>query len=565
MQNLTQPSQMYARALYVLGRGCALWVPEPNNKLPPEYLEGGVRIGDIGVLRADGSFGFIFNVCCHASHPVNRNGVPDGFQPLDWNDLNAHGTNDYFPRGDPIVSGGAETRALDIEGSVTVPGVPVGGGAALSIRFGRNRGAVIVPPNGVNSLDCESRKLFRDYAMKHSASWYEFIYGPLGMEVENGSIYFITGFDKTDCWENATFSSSVQERSCELIVTTGGLGGGGIRLSDSSLHASFSRRRSPPDNRYQNQALFIRGFRISVSHKLRAFFGGSSIEVTSTYGASWQDALGKKRSITINRGRTSSSGSGSPDSKPAGEKSSSGSESNDGQDNLSERSYGSFSYTSLEDDDLIPALEIYHPLKAINDYILRSADDIQVAITHDEDCISLLNNKDLEVPDDTTLIRRLRSLYRINVKHGCASLNRTETPYLPSPWLEDIYDDAFLPTLESHLSLPLLTTFGEGEVIEPGGSDWYNKGNIGDTQRPSAAVSAASRKRRTRTRTPRFECPVDGCGADFTANHNLKNHLNAHNGVKNYVCEFCQRKYTTRSVLRRHQKTCKQAKDKSNQ
>ncbi|KAF9260150.1 hypothetical protein L218DRAFT_1003071 [Marasmius fiardii PR-910] len=436
MDKIVQPSQVYARALYVLGRGCPLWIPEPNSELPREYFEGGVRIGDVGVVRSDGGFGFIFNACCPVGDPINRNGVPKGFQPLVWNS-NCYRTPGIFPPGDPIVSGGAEVRELDVEGVVSLPGIPVGGGVGLSIKFGQNRGAIIIPHDGVTSLDCESRRPFRDYAEKHATGWYEFIRETLGMEIENGSIYFITDFDKTVCWENAIFSSNAKERSCELIVTTGDLGGGDgrIKLSNSSMHASFSRRRSPPNNQYHNQGLFIRGFRISVPHRFKAFFQGSTAEVTSTYEASYKDALGKKgSSFATNRRFASSSGpESSANSKSVGESSSRGSGSDDMQEELSDMSRGSTSSdTSLEQDDIIPVSEIYHPLKVINDYILQSTSGVRVVITHDQDWIKLLNNEDLDMPDDKALIQRLQTLYRISVNEGCASLDHVEDPSLPS-------------------------------------------------------------------------------------------------------------------------------------
>ena len=121
MDNVIQPSQVYARALYPLGRGCPLWIPEPNGESPQEYHKGGIRIGDVGVLRSDGGFGFIFNVCCPEGDPVNRKGVPKDFKPLNWDSSNCWRTDQIFPPGDPIVSGGAETRELDIGGVVSVP------------------------------------------------------------------------------------------------------------------------------------------------------------------------------------------------------------------------------------------------------------------------------------------------------------------------------------------------------------------------------------------------------------------------------------------------------------
>ncbi|KAF9260144.1 hypothetical protein L218DRAFT_873138, partial [Marasmius fiardii PR-910] len=202
MDKEAQASQIYARTLYPLGRGCALWVPEPNNDLPPAYLQTGVEIGDVGVLRADGSFDFVFNACCSADNPVNRDGVPDDFQPLVWNGIKRTFHN-YFRPGQLVLSRGAIKRALDIEGTVSVLGTPVGVGAGFSITFAKNHGAVIFPPNGATSIDCRDRTTFREYAEKYSDSWYRFMNEKLGMEVENGAIYFITGFDKTDRWEIA--------------------------------------------------------------------------------------------------------------------------------------------------------------------------------------------------------------------------------------------------------------------------------------------------------------------------------------------------------------------------
>jgi len=58
-----------------------------------------------------------------------------------------------------------------------------------------------------------------------------------------------------------------------------------------------------------------------------------------------------------------------------------------------------------------------------------------------------------------------------------------------------------------------------------------------------------------RTKKAKFKC--DQCGQDFTTNHNLKNHLAVHNGVKEHGCDACTKAFTTQSVLARHTKTCK--------
>ncbi|KAJ8079801.1 hypothetical protein PM082_016623 [Marasmius tenuissimus] len=82
---MSQDSQVYIRTLYSRGHGCALWVPEPNDELPPDYLSTGTRIGDVGLIGPDGQFDFLFNVCLPEEDPINQyNGVPPEFEPLVW-------------------------------------------------------------------------------------------------------------------------------------------------------------------------------------------------------------------------------------------------------------------------------------------------------------------------------------------------------------------------------------------------------------------------------------------------------------------------------------------------
>lgn len=58
-----------------------------------------------------------------------------------------------------------------------------------------------------------------------------------------------------------------------------------------------------------------------------------------------------------------------------------------------------------------------------------------------------------------------------------------------------------------------------------------------------------------RTKEARFVCVL--CNQTFTTNHNLKNHVNVHLGLRDHSCTRCRREFTTQSVLQRHLKTCK--------
>lgn len=70
----------------------------------------------------------------------------------------------------------------------------------------------------------------------------------------------------------------------------------------------------------------------------------------------------------------------------------------------------------------------------------------------------------------------------------------------------------------------------------------------------NAGIKASEARR---TKEARFKCDI--CAQTFTTNHNLKNHVNVHLGVKEHSCGSCKRDFTTQSVLARHMKTCKVA------
>ncbi|KAG7089232.1 hypothetical protein E1B28_010931 [Marasmius oreades] len=425
--DIAHESRVYARALYPLGHGCALWIPEPNDALSEPYRETGVRIGDVGILTIDGGFDFIFNICCSADDPINQYGVPEGFQPLAWDGRRFERAN-RFRAGIPLCSRDTKQWDLSVRGVASLPGLPAGAGGGIRIRFCRDRGAILMPPKGASRVDCHNLSLFREYAERHYANWYQFLNGTLGREAENGALYLITGFDKTDCWENAVVCTTSNKQSCEVIFTTGGLGfEGHLKLSRSSILQSSVSSRCSVDNSKHNQALFIRGFRVSMRRGIRSVWRRTEADVVSTYDASWRDSLGRKDGDPpFSRTRPSSSGS---DSSQSGSGSSGISKSSFGwQDELLSSPsdvfyyHGDSSNTSLGEEDVMPITQVYHPLDIINEHILQSRRDAEVVITHDNDLVSLLQREDTDIPEDQILISRLEEQLHIKVEEGCARL-----------------------------------------------------------------------------------------------------------------------------------------------
>jgi hypothetical protein len=74
------PSEVYRCLLLPTGNGFPLWTPEPNERLPDAKRDKGIMIGDVGIIKADGSFDFLFNICLPSSDPINHGRVPHGFE-----------------------------------------------------------------------------------------------------------------------------------------------------------------------------------------------------------------------------------------------------------------------------------------------------------------------------------------------------------------------------------------------------------------------------------------------------------------------------------------------------
>src|ERR1700721_3817818 len=65
-------SAIYVDCLLPLKEGYPLYHPDPHEGLPDSYRRIGICIGDVGILREDGIFDFLFNICRSSSSPDNN-------------------------------------------------------------------------------------------------------------------------------------------------------------------------------------------------------------------------------------------------------------------------------------------------------------------------------------------------------------------------------------------------------------------------------------------------------------------------------------------------------------
>ncbi|THU76443.1 hypothetical protein K435DRAFT_787202 [Dendrothele bispora CBS 962.96] len=425
--------EIYASLLLHHGHGYPLWIPEPNSALPSANYAEGIRIGDVGILTPNGGFDYLFNVFLPEDDDINRwRGVPEGFCPLEFRRSLVYVTENQHRPKIPICS--QQTKQLDLaaDGTVVAPGLPIGIGSGVELKFSRSRGAALMLPEGASRVDYLGLADIRDYVTANTQSWYQFVYETLRLEVDNGSLYVITGFDKTRCYETASFSNSSKASAVSLRFTSPLLVDGNYgRLSlaySSDLHIPVSSRASDPSHGLDNLSVFIRGFKTMMRKRSAGFRRSKGVKVIDVTKAEPDDVM-KTRPMS-NQGSYYSSDSSS--SRPSSSKSTNSTRSNnslapeistlDGADGPLEED-GIFAFSVFDADPQqdgsgspIESMEsFYHPSDAINEYLLEMLPDANVAVTHDKQWISVLDETDEEFPAKHTLLDRVGDKFMMSI------------------------------------------------------------------------------------------------------------------------------------------------------
>ncbi|KAJ7744180.1 hypothetical protein B0H16DRAFT_995457 [Mycena metata] len=259
---------LYSRLLLAKGHGYPLSCPQPSDDLPPPCRTRGIEIGDVGVLTSDGSFDVFFNICRGRDDPVNRDGVPPGFEPVDLRSGDVTSRESYHRPGSHISNTTMKKRRLDVDAELDNVFSPVGVGAVIEVSTASKKAAVLLLPDGASRLNLRFLNKFRQLALKHAKSWYAFVTG-LGTMLENGELYLITGVDKSAAWGVAAAESqsedcniSLKLKAAQVGSTTGSYA---WQWESGGEFADLGPRRPPGESpSIQNQTVFLRGFRIAI-------------------------------------------------------------------------------------------------------------------------------------------------------------------------------------------------------------------------------------------------------------------------------------------------------------
>ncbi|KAF5360062.1 hypothetical protein D9758_007544 [Tetrapyrgos nigripes] len=442
----------YAGQLFCHGYGCPLLNPEPNvigtqwGTLLQDIYAKGIRVGDVGLIRPSGDYCSLFNIFRAKEDPINTvYGVPSDFQPLEFRPNLLFSTlHHYHPPNARICSKHTREVKIDAEGTVLTPGMPFGPGIGLEMQFSRSQGAVLLLPAGARRVDYDGLPDIREYAKKHAASWYRYLNDQVRIDAHNGSLYLITGFDRTNCYENVAFQSSSKASSFSLRFSSPLLANGDfgrLSLSYSSLpeHEHW-RGTSSPGHMLDNLSPFIRGFKIMIKQDFRYRPSAKLMDLTKTdpkaliyRGPVPNLAGGSPSSSSLSGSDPSHSPAPSSASFSSGSSSTRSSRHRASQhpsphavqwspatsysslaedidsvrsDSLSPRG-SSILGSDLESESGLPVFQLHHPGDIINEYILDKCPDALVAITHDKEWAAILEETDSQFPDNFTLISRM--------------------------------------------------------------------------------------------------------------------------------------------------------------
>jgi hypothetical protein len=276
-------SCIYRDLLLKKRHGLPLWTPDPADNLE-QHKKQGISIGDLGILTDDGGFRYLFNIHAEADAPINlEKGTPQFFTPLPMPTITQRGffhvekacltENASVEMG---VSSGAQANAYVISRSschlaYLLHRLVAGVGVDLTFTITHERAAMLYLPHGADREDTDGIRSYKEYAIQHGDSWYKFVNEELKSDARNGSLYLVTGCDKSGSWalgagsprQGSSFKFAIQGSSAVVPASV-----------TADFHVAWTNtsgiegRHHPSSMKHtvdvKNQCVFVRGISIAI-------------------------------------------------------------------------------------------------------------------------------------------------------------------------------------------------------------------------------------------------------------------------------------------------------------
>lgn len=153
--------------------------------------------------------------------------------------------------------------------------------ATFRVKSSFNHGALLVLPEGASREDLMTERDFQGHALRYGLAWYRHAREVRRRICPNGSLYLVTGVDKTRSWGLTSFSTTSDMRMVSVKL--------GIANTSSWEYAGCAMFRQSDDNcppAHENQCVFLRGFTISERGLFSATLTGQEVRVEDGKGLS---------------------------------------------------------------------------------------------------------------------------------------------------------------------------------------------------------------------------------------------------------------------------------------
>ena len=277
--------EIYDQLLALIRLGIPMQHPEPNRTLPDAYRRRGITIGDVGILTPFGGFDFMFNICLPADHPINQQGLPEGFSPLfpplqpsDVDIRTEFNHNTYL-------TSKLNKKSCNSDDSSYVCPLPSSIDGKINAYFecsgivfesSDSEGAILALPQGADAENLLNVSRFKRYLSDNETRWYRYANKVRGREARSGDLRLVVGCVKAPSWGMATYANSAA-RDLHLEFKSTSEGGHRWEHSGSS---GVVEARAGPDPRetkklratdssrhlgvYMNQCLFVHTLRATL-------------------------------------------------------------------------------------------------------------------------------------------------------------------------------------------------------------------------------------------------------------------------------------------------------------
>ncbi|KAH0836403.1 hypothetical protein J3R83DRAFT_8003 [Lanmaoa asiatica] len=229
------PQDVYATNL--LQRfGYPLRTPKASSRLGEPYDKEGFQIGDVGYVNDYGEFILLFNIGFPLPDFLREHGVPP-YEPIRFQ-------QSCIPLALPenhLITTGVERNISDSR-------------VAYEFTATAKAGAILILPSGATLSETHNEQeleAFRKIAEKYALAWCGF--------AKRDSLYLVTGLHKTRSWTLGSFYKGFP--GGEILVSHHTTGSEAYNWT-SAFEMDF--QPGPRNNKYENQTIFIKGFRMTV-------------------------------------------------------------------------------------------------------------------------------------------------------------------------------------------------------------------------------------------------------------------------------------------------------------